>query len=197
MPTSRCSLRRPGRADVSRRADALLLERDPELADASRARGRRDRSATANARCSTRGGLRNVVRVLGLLPRARALGLQQAADGLLLIPGGADATTAKVFEYLAARKPIFAVTEQHSVAAELLREAGDHTVADPKDAESLAAALQPYLARWTSEGASYRTAPGLRPRSLRIRESRQEALAAAHRLRARARRRPRTTPRLT
>ena len=59
----------------------------------------------------TRGELRNVVRVLGLLPRDRALGLQQAADGLLLIPGGAGATTAKVYEYLAARKPIFAVTE--------------------------------------------------------------------------------------
>ena len=41
-----------------------------------------------------------IVRVLGLLPRPRALGLQQAADGLLLIPGGAGATTAKVYEYL-------------------------------------------------------------------------------------------------
>ena len=108
----------------------------------------------------TRGDLRRIVRVLGLLPRARALGIQQAADGLLLIPGGADATTAKVFEYLAARKPILAVTGHYSVAAELLREAGEHTVADPTDAEALVAALQLYLARWTSKGASYEPHPG-------------------------------------
>jgi len=108
----------------------------------------------------TRGELRKVVRVLGLLPRARALGLQQAADGLLLIPGGAGATTAKVFEYLAARKPIFAVTEQDSVADELLREAGEHTVAEPGDADSLSAALRAYLCRWTSDGAKYEPSPG-------------------------------------
>jgi glycosyltransferase involved in cell wall biosynthesis len=106
----------------------------------------------------TQGELRNIVRVLGLLPRDRALGLQQAADGLLLIPGGAGATTAKVYEYLAAQKPIFAVTEQDGVAAELLRAAGEHTVAEAGDAESLAAALQTYLTRWT--GASYQPRPG-------------------------------------
>ena len=97
------------------------------------------------------------MRVLGLLPRARALGLQQAADGLLLIPGDAGATTAKVYEYLAARKPIFAVTEQDGVAAELLRAAGDHTIAETGDAESLARALEKYLERWT--GGSYRPRP--------------------------------------
>ena len=106
----------------------------------------------------TRGELRNVVRVLGLLPRDRALGLQQAADGLLLIPGGAGATTAKVYEYLAAQKPIFAVTEHDGVAAELLRAAGEHTVAEAGDAESLAAALQTFVSRWT--GASYQPRPG-------------------------------------
>jgi hypothetical protein len=102
----------------------------------------------------TRGDLRKIVRVLGLLPRDRALGLQQAADGLLLIPGGPGATTGKVFEYLAARKPIFAVTEHDGVAAELLREAGEHTVGEAGDAKSLAVALETYLARWTG-GASY------------------------------------------
>jgi len=108
----------------------------------------------------TRGELRKVVRVLGLLPRERAVGLQQAADGLLLIPGGRDATTAKVFEYLAASKPILAVTERDSVVAELLREAGEHTVAEADDPQSLAAALQTYLTRWTAEGASYSPRPG-------------------------------------
>jgi glycosyltransferase involved in cell wall biosynthesis len=107
----------------------------------------------------TRGELRNIVRVLGLLPRARALGLQQAADGLLLIPGGAVAMPAKVYEYLAARKPIFAVTEEDGVAAELLREAGGHTVAGTEDPVSLAGAFETYLARWKG-GASYEPRPG-------------------------------------
>ncbi len=105
----------------------------------------------------TRGELRSIVRVLGLLPRSRALGLQQAADGLLLIPGGAGATTAKVYEYLAARKPIFAVTEHDGVAAELLRAAGEHAVAEAGDAESLATAFETYLRQWT--GGSYRPRP--------------------------------------
>jgi hypothetical protein len=108
----------------------------------------------------TRGELRNVVRVLGLLPRARALGLQQAADGLLLIPGGAGATTAKVFEYLAAHKPIFAVTERGSVAAELLGEAGEHTIAQPDDTEALADELRAYLAQWEAGEAVYQPRSG-------------------------------------
>jgi hypothetical protein len=106
----------------------------------------------------TRGDLGKVVRVLGQLPRTAALGLQQASDGLLLIPGGSGATTAKIFEYLAARKPIFAVTEPDGVAARLLREAGEHTVAEGTDAESLAEAFRTYLSRWA--GGSYRPRPG-------------------------------------
>lgn len=108
----------------------------------------------------TRGDLGRVVRVLGLLPRERALGLQQAADGLLLIPGGAGATTAKVFEYLAAQKPIFAVTERESVAAELLGAAGEHTIADPRNVDSLAAAFRAYFERWSAVGAVYEPSSG-------------------------------------
>ena len=131
----------------------LCLAQDPELATrlefvVAGPISDREREAL------TRGDLRKVVRVLGLLPHTRALGLQQASNGLLLIPGGTDATSAKIFEYLAARKPIFAVTEHESVASELLREAGEHTVAEPCDPESLAAALKTYLRRWTM-GASY------------------------------------------
>lgn len=135
----------------------LLLVQDPELAmrlELVLAGPISDRERET----LTRGDLGEVVRVLGLLPHTRSLGLQQASDGLLLIPGGADATSAKIFEYLAARKPIFAVTEHDSAAAELLRKAGDHTVAEPGDPDSLATALQTYLTRWAGE-ASYEPRP--------------------------------------
>jgi glycosyltransferase involved in cell wall biosynthesis len=136
----------------------LTLARDPELAT-------RLELVVAGAISETehevlrRGELRKIVRVLGLLPRERALGLQQAADGLLLIPGGPGATTAKIFEYFAARKPVFAVTEHEGVAAELLREAGEHTIAEPGDPESIALAFEAYLAQWTA-GVAYEPQPG-------------------------------------
>jgi glycosyltransferase involved in cell wall biosynthesis len=135
----------------------LLLAQDPELGmrlELVVAGSISDREQEALAQ----GDLANVVRILGFLPHARAIGLQQASGGLLLIPGGADATSAKIFEYLAALKPIFAVTEQDSAAARLLREAGDHTVAEPGDTAALAAALQTFLMRWTGE-ASYEPHP--------------------------------------
>jgi glycosyltransferase involved in cell wall biosynthesis len=136
----------------------LLLSRDPDLAMRLElvVAGR---ISDHERDVLTQGDLGKIVRVLGLLPRERALGLQQAADGLLLIPGGPAATTAKVFEYLAARKPIFAVTEHDGAAAELLRDAGEHTVAEAGDPELLAAAFATYLARW-NEGPSYAPRPG-------------------------------------
>jgi hypothetical protein len=136
----------------------LLLEREPglkkrlELVVAGTISG-------AERDFLTRGALGEVVRVLGQVPYPRALGLQQAADGLLLIPGGAAATTAKVFEYLAARRPILAVTEQGSAAADLLAEAGAHTVAPPDGADSLAEAVRSYVARWSGAGARYEPRP--------------------------------------
>jgi LmbE family N-acetylglucosaminyl deacetylase len=136
----------------------LLLARDPELA-ARLELVVAGRISDHERDVLMQGDLRKIVRVLGLLPRERALGLQGAADGLLLIPGGPTATTAKVFEYLAARKPIFAVTERDGTAAELLRDAGEHTVAEAGETEPLAAAFVTYLARWT-EGASYVPRPG-------------------------------------
>jgi len=59
-------------------------------------------------------------------PKRATISLETSAGG---------ATTAKVYEYLAARKPIFAVTESEGVAAELLREAGEHTIAEPAEVE--------------------------------------------------------------
>jgi glycosyltransferase involved in cell wall biosynthesis len=107
----------------------------------------------------TRGVLADVVRVLGRLPHARALGLQQAADGLLLIPGGPGATTGKIFEYLAAKRPVFAVTQPGSAAAVLLSEAGAHTIVPPDSPQELACILLSYFERWSEARDRYEPWP--------------------------------------
>ena len=106
----------------------------------------------------TRGALAGVIRVTGLVTNTRAIGLQRAADGLLLVTGG-EHIPGKVYEYLAASKPIFAVTTPGSVAANLLAEAGNHTICAPGRPAAIAAALAGYLEHWSRPGAHYETRP--------------------------------------
>ena len=136
----------------------LLLEREPQLTTSFELVAAGTISDTERELLG-KGNLGRVTRVMGRVPHSTALGLQQAADGLLLIPGGIDATTAKVFEYLAAKKPIFAITERQSAAAELLSEAGAHTAAPPTGPEELAAAFRAYLARWAKAGEQFQPSP--------------------------------------
>lgn len=140
--------------------DALefLLEQEPELATSFELVVAGTISG-AERELLGRGKLNQITRVLGRVPHTTALGLQQSGDGLLLIPGGIAATTAKVFEYLSAQKPIFAVTEQESAAAQLLGEAGPHTIAPPVSPDSLAQALRAYVTRWTEPGERYEPLP--------------------------------------
>jgi hypothetical protein len=136
----------------------LLLEREPKLAPSFELVAAGTISG-AERELLGRGSLGRVTRVLGQVPYPTALGLQQGADGLLLIPGGAEATTAKVFEYLAARKPIFAITERGSAAAELLSEAGAHAAAPPDGPEELAGAFRAYLSRWADTEERFEPSP--------------------------------------
>lgn len=77
------------------------------------------------AEVAARLGVRDRVRTLPYVPHAVALGYQRASGGLLLITSNApEALSSKVFEYLAAGRPIFAYTPVGSAAYELLREAG-------------------------------------------------------------------------
>ncbi len=100
----------------------------------------------------TRGPLRDVVRVLGQIPHPRALGLQRAADGLLLVAGSGDATTGKAFEYLSAKKPIFALARPDGPAAHLLARAGNHTIASPTDQGQIERAFVRFVDAWANEG---------------------------------------------
>ena len=66
------------------------------------------------------------VKFLGYMPHAQALSLLISSDAALLIlqPGDKASLTGKVYEYIAAGRPIVASIEPDSSLADLLREAG-------------------------------------------------------------------------
>jgi glycosyltransferase involved in cell wall biosynthesis len=93
---------------------------------------------------------------LDLIPyasRRRSLELQRDSEALLLlIPDaggrGRGVLSGKVFEYLAAERPILAVVPPDGAAAGLIREAGAGLVVAPEDVDGMAAALRDLHARW-------------------------------------------------
>ena len=106
-------------------------------------------------------GLRDRVEVFDFLPRPEALALQRDSEAnLLLVPEaegrGRAVLTAKVFEYLAAERPILAVVPPDGHAAELVRETGAGVVVPPDDVDAIAGALAGLEHRWregTLEGS--------------------------------------------
>jgi glycosyltransferase involved in cell wall biosynthesis len=92
-----------------------------------------------------RAGVAQRVRVEPLVPLARSLGLQRAADALLLINGRRpESMSSKVFEYLRAGKPVFAVSPAGSAARALFEQTGGATCVLPDEpmAQPLAAFVQ-------------------------------------------------------
>lgn len=86
-------------------------------------------------------------------PRSRSLALQRDSDALLLlIPDaggrGRGVLSGKVFEYLAAERPILAAVPPDGAAAELLRETGAGVVVAPDDVAGLRGALEELHDRW-------------------------------------------------
>ncbi len=89
------------------------------------------------------------------VPRREALALQRDSDALLLlIPDaggrGKGVLSGKVFEYLAAERPILAAVPPDGAAAELIGETGAGVVAAPDDVPALTAALRELHARWAA-----------------------------------------------
>ncbi len=87
-------------------------------------------------------GLGERVRVEPFVPHGRALGYQRAARGLLLVNGRKpEAMSSKVFEYLQAGRPVFAISPAGSAARALFDEVGGGTCVLPDDpmSEPLAA----------------------------------------------------------
>jgi glycosyltransferase involved in cell wall biosynthesis len=87
------------------------------------------------------------------VPRRRSLELQRDSEALLLLVPeaggrGRGVLSGKVFEYLAAERPILAAVPPDGAAAELLRETGAAIVAPPDDVEAIRAGLVELVERW-------------------------------------------------
>jgi glycosyltransferase involved in cell wall biosynthesis len=93
----------------------------------------------------------------GFLPYRASVAAQRAADALLLLIPHADGRgrtvlSGKVFEYLAARRPILAAAPADGMAADLIRRLGAGEIADPDDVPAIAAAMESMVDRWAADG---------------------------------------------
>ena len=91
------------------------------------------------------------------LPRVESLRLQRDSEALLLLVPDADGRgkgvlSGKVFEYLAAGRPILAVVPPEGAAAALIRETNAGVVVAPDDVEGIRGALEILHARFTDGG---------------------------------------------
>jgi glycosyltransferase involved in cell wall biosynthesis len=98
-------------------------------------------------------GLGDRIELLGYVSRRRSLELQRDTEALLLlIPDaggrGKGVLTGKIFEYLAAERPVLAVVPPDGAAADLLRDTGAGTIVPPDDVEAIRAALVELHRRW-------------------------------------------------
>jgi glycosyltransferase involved in cell wall biosynthesis len=98
-------------------------------------------------------GLAGRVELIEHVPRRESLRLQRDSDALLLlIPEaggrGRGILSGKVFEYLAAERPVLAVVPPDGAAAQLVRDTGAGVVAAPEDVDGIRDALVELHARW-------------------------------------------------
>jgi glycosyltransferase involved in cell wall biosynthesis len=98
-------------------------------------------------------GLGDRVELVPYTSHRHALELQRSSDALLLLIPEADGRgkgvlSGKVFEYLAAERPILAVVPPDGAAAELIRDVGDGLVAPPEDVPAIRDALTGLHERW-------------------------------------------------
>jgi glycosyltransferase involved in cell wall biosynthesis len=98
-------------------------------------------------------GLGDRLELIPYVPRRKSLELQRDSEALLLlIPDaggrGHGVLSGKVFEYLAAERPILAAVPPDGAAAGLIRETGAGVVAAPDDAAAIRTALEGLHSRW-------------------------------------------------
>jgi glycosyltransferase involved in cell wall biosynthesis len=90
-------------------------------------------------------------------PRSESLRLQRDSEALLLLVPDADGRgkgvlSGKVFEYLAAGRPILAVVPPDGAAADLIRETCAGMVVAPDDVDGIRVALEVLHTRFAAGG---------------------------------------------
>ena len=98
-------------------------------------------------------GLGVRLELLPYVPRRRALELQRDSDALLLLVAeaggrGRGAPSGKIFDYLAAGRPILAAVPPEGAAADLIRETNAGLVVPPDDVSGLTEAIADLHGRW-------------------------------------------------
>jgi len=90
-----------------------------------------------------------VVRFTDLVARREALRYQKSADLLLLVapPEARSVATGKIFEYLAASKPILALTEG-TVAEDIIKKTGTGICINPSDTEKIGLFLKKFIEQY-------------------------------------------------
>ena len=106
-------------------------------------------------------GLADRVELIEHVPRRESLRLQRNSEALLLlIPDaggrGRGVLSGKVFEYLAAERPVLAVVPPDGAAAQLVRDTGVGLVAGPDDVDAIRDALLELHGRWRNGGLAAR-----------------------------------------
>ena len=102
-------------------------------------------------------GLDDRLELVGYASHAQAVELQRDSEALLLLIPDADGRgkgvlSGKVFEYLAAGRPILAVVPPDGAAADLIRETGSGVVVAPDDVDGIRAALEDLHERFRNGG---------------------------------------------
>lgn len=98
-------------------------------------------------------GLGGRLELIPFVSRSEALALQRDSDALLLLVPeaggrGRHVLTGKLFEYLAARRPVLAAVPPGGEAARLIEQTGAGIVVPPDDVRALTAAVRTFRDRW-------------------------------------------------
>jgi glycosyltransferase involved in cell wall biosynthesis len=112
-------------------------------------------------------GLGDRLELTPYLPHGDVLALQRDSEALLLLIPEADGRgtgvlSGKVFEYLAAERPIIAVVPPDGAAATLIRETGAGLVVAPDDVDGLTDAIEELAGRWRNGSLGVTLGPEVR-----------------------------------
>ncbi|WP_297431339.1 glycosyltransferase [Sulfurimonas sp.] len=98
--------------------------------------------------------LQERVSVIAYVKHSEAIGIMKKSDALLLIHpanGRKGVFTGKLFEYLAALKPIIALVDEEDVAAKLIRDANAGYISDNANIEKIEMILEEAYLEWKAK----------------------------------------------